>query len=354
MAFSLESVQKKNTSKKKTTTNDNTLRSIKNSLDNFESFCIEEYNGSSDEIIRQASKHGKDGILALLQAWIYWNHDRKLLPRSIMSMATPIKKKLNKFGIALSPLDFKELDFGKIQKEQRGIMTNEMLEHFINHCDKMRKCLYLLQSCSAMRIGEIIALKRKHLDTTKDRIQINLSASMTKAKEARITFVSKECERLLNPIIENLEPNDLIFNTARSTEEHAFRRISKLAGFTEKYESSRCKKVNTHAIRAYAITRMNKLNEFGFGHVIAGHGFYMKTYNRRTPDELLEDYVKAEPYLQIFNRDDPQIQKDMGELREQNKELRADLNAVIEHMKWDTMAPARLRNSRPAEELGKN
>jgi len=34
---------------------------------------------------------------------------------------------------------------------------------------------------------------------------------MTKSGESRITFVSKECEKLLLPILKRLEDNDRVF-----------------------------------------------------------------------------------------------------------------------------------------------
>jgi len=341
--FDLKLIQAQNDQHKQSQLKPNTMKSNKTALDNFETFCIEKFNGPSNEIILQASEDGKKGIIALIQSWIYWNkNERKLASRSIRTMASPIKKMFHKQGVTIIRED--ELDFGKIQKEARGIMTADMIENLINHADKTRKVMYLLQSCSAMRIGEILQLKRKHLDTTKDRIQINLTASMTKASEARITFVSKECEKLLFPIIEDLEPEDLVFNTKSSTEEHAFRRIASLAGFNEKFETTNYSKINSHAIRAWSITRMNKLNEFGFGHVISGHGYYMKTYNRKTPEELLEDYIKAEEYLQVFNRVDET--EELKSLRESQKQLKLDFERFTREVMNGNIRPDVLNGKR--------
>ncbi len=309
----------------------NTKRTTDHNLRNFENFCQSKFNATSNEIMLEASRDGKDGIITVLQAWINWNLDRKLLPRSIRSMASAIKTKFYKNGgIILNKEDMKNLKFGKILKEARGIITADMIENLINHADKKRKALYLLQSCSAMRIGELLQLKKKHFDFSGERIQVNLSASMTKSGESRITFVSKECEKLLLPILKKLNDNDRVFPNKIASEQHAFRRISENAGYTEEYEiTGRCK-ISTHTLRAYAITQMDKLNLFGFGHIIAGHGFYMKTYNRNTPEQLLEDYIKAEPYLQIFNR---VSNKELKEVREELKNVKKEMGKYKEH--WD-------------------
>ncbi len=307
----------------------NTIRSNKHNLRNFENFCQSKFNSNSNEIMLEASKDGKDGIIAVLQAWINWNLERKVLPRSIRSMASAIKTKFyENGGIILNKEDMKNLKFGKILKEARGIITANMIENLINHADKKRKVLYLFQSCTAMRIGEILQLKKKYFDFSKDRIQVNISAKMTKSGESRITFVSKECEKLLTPILKKLNDNDIVFPNKIASEQHAFRRIAESAGYEEEYEITGRAKISTHTLRAYAITRLDKLNEFGFGHIIAGHGFYMKTYNRNTPEQLLEDYIKAEPYLQIFNREDPTIKKNMVEMSIRIKELEGKLESI--------------------------
>ena len=334
--YDLQKLKQENrqTSNSNTKQSQNTTRTTDHNLRNFEKFCQSKFNSNSNEIMLEASKDGKDGIIAVLQSWINWNLDRKLLPRSFRSMASAIKTKFYKNGgIILNKEDMKNLTFGKILKEARGIISADMIENLINHSDKQRKCLYLLQSCSAMRIGELLQLRKKHFDFSKERIQVNLSASMTKSGESRITFVSKECEKLLLPILKKLNDNDIVFPNKIASEQHAFRRISEIAGYTELYETTGRCKISTHTLRAYAITQMNKLNLFGFGHVLAGHGFYMKTYNRRTPDELLEDYIKAEKYLQVFNRVSYDTLKEIEELTKQMNEMETKHNKIYEDMK---------------------
>jgi len=329
----LESLEETTKKQRELSENTNTKKSRTISENNFEAFVEEKFNHSrSDGVIKQIyQEKSKDGILSLINGWIAWNEKRGLASRSIRTMASPIKSMLlAKYNINIKS---DKLDHSKIKKEARGIMTADMIEKLVNHADKSRKVMYLLQSCSAMRIGEMMLLQRKHLDTTKERIQINLTAEMTKSSEARITFVSKECEKLLLPYIKDMKEDTFLFNQSRSTEECAFRRIAELAGFTERFETTNYHKINSHSIRAYAITQMNRLNQFGFGHIIAGHGFYMKTYNRPEPKELLEDFIKAEQFLQVFNREDPDTKKNMAVMSKQLKELKSENEELSKNMR---------------------
>jgi len=137
--------ENKQTGVSNTKQSQNTKRTTDHNLRNFEKFCQSKFNASSNEIMLEASRDGKDGIITVLQAWINWNLDRKLLPRSIRSMASAIKTKFyNNGGIILNKEDMKNLTFGKILKEARGIISADMIEKLINHSDKQRKWLNLL------------------------------------------------------------------------------------------------------------------------------------------------------------------------------------------------------------------
>ncbi len=132
----IKKLKEKNKEKKITKTNPNTLKTRKNSLDNFEAYFEEEFKEPSKDILAQIIKEeGKDGVITLLQAWIYWNSDRGLVPRTIRAMASEVKKQIPK----KIEIEKDDLEYGKVIKEARGIMTSDMMEHFINHCDKKRK-----------------------------------------------------------------------------------------------------------------------------------------------------------------------------------------------------------------------
>ena len=74
------------------------------------------------------------------------------------------------------------------------------------------------------------------------------------------------------------------------------------ADLMEKYDH--CKqnryKIHIHSMRSYFITKSNK-KQFGLGHILAGHDFYMKRYNRYTVDELLSMYKQIEKDLTFKN-----------------------------------------------------
>ncbi len=98
-----------------------------------------------------------------------------------------------------------------------------------------------------------------------------------------------------------IHKSDFIFCGNRTREQalnlvlKRFAAARKKADLMEKY--SHCKqnryKIHVHSMRSYFITKANNI-QFGLGHILAGHNFYMKEYNKYTVDELLFMYKKFE------------------------------------------------------------
>jgi len=114
-----------------------------------------------------------------------------------------------------------------------------------------------------------------------------------------------------------------------TTEGQNFARLCDNVGLNMKYPSG-TRKITIHSFRSYFITKGNKVDDYGFGHAIAGHEHYMKNYERYTDEQLLELYVKLEPELFVF---DSTIQKEENEnlkeqLRIENEKLQNKINHI--------------------------
>jgi len=97
--------------------------------------------------------------------------------------------------------------------------------------------------------------------------------------------------------------------------------------------------ITTHSLRAYAISKLNKVDTFGFGGALAGQKFYLSQYNRweegeEKEGELLNLYIKAEPELWIY-QSKPES-KDMVALQKQINDLRDELADVQDQYVEDT------------------
>jgi len=95
-------------------------------------------------------------------------------------------------------------------------------------------------------------------------------------------------------------------------------------------------------MRAFFITQLGKVDGF-FSHALSGHGHYMKEYDRYSPEEKLEAFLKGEHHLQIIDRVEGrnvtkinQLQKNVKDQQETISELKEMLNeAMISREEWE-------------------
>lgn len=210
-------------------------------------------------------------------------------------------------GIRIHKEDIRDhLIFGRIAQQEREGITKEQLKKIVDNARQERKALYLTMSSSGLRPQEVVQLRKRDFDTNKPRIMIRIPAKYTKTKKSRITFLSKEAENYVLPILNKIGMDDLVFGTnqyplqAKINEEQVFNTLREKLGFTERYDTGTHKITLGGSLRSWFITKANRI-DYGFGHALAGHDQYMKRYDRLSEDDKLELYLKAEPLLSIFS-----------------------------------------------------
>ena len=284
----------------------NTNRIMDNALDGFDSFCKETYNEGSASMYPKLANYEIKATLGIIQKWINWCIEKKQKVSTIKLKLHFIQAKLNDQGVDFRKEHKKKLKYPKVISEPLHAVTREELQKIIGVAKPKKKAMYLLQSSSAMRIGEIIQLKKSDLDLTKSRIKINIRGITTKTGKTRYTFCSKEAEKYLKPFLD-IPDDQLIFNSnmdlhhATISELSIFGRYCDKVGLGKRYPGTHDRMITTHSLRSYAISKLNKVDAFGFGGALAGQQYYLSQYNRFTEEELLELYIKAEPQLWIYH-----------------------------------------------------
>jgi len=154
----------------------------------------------------------------------------------------------------------------------------------------------------------------------------------------RKTFVTKETESYLLPILKKIKDDDLIFATnedslkSKHTEEDYFTRLRIRIGFDGLRYDSGIHKITLHSFRSWFVTKCNRVDS-DFGNALAGHQKYMKKYNRFTEKELCELFIKAEKTLSIFDRIDEEQQKKTEKLYlNRISELETKVAYIKEHL----------------------
>jgi len=210
MAIDLEQVSKSFSKENHAARPFNTQKLIDNTLKEFDNFCKESYQEGSDSIYPKLVNYEIKATQAILQKWINWNLKRNQKPSTIKLKLHFISSKLNEEGVNFTKEHKKKLSIPKNEKPKLHALTRDELQKIIGVAKPLKKAMYLCQTSSGMRIGEILQLRKSDLDFSKERIQVNIRASITKLKQARLTFLSKEAEKYLKPFLENLEDNFLL------------------------------------------------------------------------------------------------------------------------------------------------
>jgi integrase len=291
----------------------NTKNAVRTAINSFENFCQKRYHHNSDYVFEQLSKLKGDvkenQIFETLQDFINYLNEQNHTAWTVRLTVLRLKPYLAyRTMTKIHNEDFKaELNFPKNVKERHESLSLETIKKILDYASPERKALYLTLLSSALRIGEAVQLRKRDFEVFGQRLKISVRAKYTKTKQERITFISKEAEAYVRPILDRMSPDKLVFGTneesfqAMQNEETYFLRLRQKAGFDEKYDSG-VNKVTIHALRSYFITKCEKIHE-GFGHALAGHDRYMKEYERFSDQELLEFYLKAEPELTISDEE---------------------------------------------------
>ena len=185
-------------------------------------------------------------------------------------------------------------------------MVKEEIRRILEVSNHKNRLKILAQLSSGLRRGELLQLRKIDLDTTQERIIVNVPASITKTKKSRVTFFSKEVTPLLKPILKRLNDENYVFFRGKTKPTNVsnhyqliLTKYLKRINLDQKYESGR-HKITTHSFRAFFITKVSR-HDPNLAKYFAGQeqARDLLMYDRLTLDEKLEKYIEFESDLLI-------------------------------------------------------
>lgn len=315
-------------------------------ISNFEKFVSKRYEKrNSDEIFEELSVlqglERENALYDMLQDWINWNQKEGRTNSTVRAMFSNLRQYLYFKGIKTDPQDIKaNLKFGKKVDDERHPLSDEEYRSIVNAFSKspVRQSLYLYLGSSGSRIGETLKLRKRDLDFSQQRIKVSIPASITKTRKGRTTYMSKETEAKLKPILDRLNPDDLIFtkeyanpSSAVIVEQKSLIKVLDRLVLNSRYSSNNFRKITSHSFRSYFFTKAARKHGENYAHKMTGHGGYLMQYDRLTEEEKLKMYLELEPDLMIF--DQTRNELEISRLREENqsiKELRDEVKKLRE------------------------
>jgi len=293
-------------------------------IQGFERFCKEQFSISPvEKLIDELKEEEENIIYDVIQKWINWESID-----DIKNRFSHLNGYLYYHGIKISSQDVRHnLNFPKVKKRQPYGVKLEELQDIMSPVPYIKKALYLALVSSGMRIGEALRIQKKDLNFSRNRIQITIPAEIAKNGIERITWLSKEAEKYNIKKINKLDDDELVWGSSKPlhwennviSQVIMFGRYTVKANLDMKYASG-IRKITLHSLRSYFITKGNKV-DFGFGHALGGHDYYMKRYDE---DDLYDMYLKLEPHLGIF--DLTLKNQEITELQKVNEKYQAIVN----------------------------
>ena len=273
-----------------------------------------------------ASQPNDEQVYDYLQAHINALRARNMNPVTIKTYFSLIKQYLHYRSIKLDLIDIKQsLNFPKKMVEELRPLELDTFRKMLKACSTKREMLYLAQSSSGMRIGEMMQLRKKDIHTNMARLMVKIPAVFTKTGVARTTFFSAEAANLVVPKLKKIGDSDLVFSISNNPrgnvciEARYLCELQEKMGISDKYETNGRNVITTHSFRAFFITKISRKDP-NLAKYFSGQKGYLLQYDRLTDAEKLFHYMGFESLLLVSDK--ARDQEKIRNLEEENKGLK--------------------------------
>jgi integrase len=312
-----------------------TVALSKVALNKWDAFCVKQYQKNGDQVVLDLISEDEQTRFDTLQAYVNYLNE-ELASSTIPNYFSKLSDFLYYMGIKLDPRDVKHnISFPIIHEQEAEPFTVDEQQMIINSVPNQKKAIYLCSSSSGMRIGSIMQLRKKDISYELNRPMVKVRAETTKKKRSYTTFFSKEADKYLRPLLKTKEDDELIFTKnpdwhhAEINEGNIFRRRLVQLGWIDRTNTGRYKK-NIHSFRSHFITKVAR-HDANLSKKMSGQKGYLLSYDRLSDQELLEEYLKFEPDLLIFDtmKKDLKITQ-LQEVIKQKEGLQAQIDRIYD------------------------
>jgi len=287
-----------------------TVDFCKSALLSFDRFVFAKFGKDSteqviDDIKKLPESRHESVMIDLFQKYLHWKHEDSKASTSVAYYQTAVEYfsfhqlRINHYNLR------RDIILPEDPKNMKYAMTLLEIRKLIDFSKPKRKALYTVLVSSGMRIGETLGLKKRDFDFSEDRIRITIPAKLTKKNIQRQTYISKEAEHYLIPIIKKMNQDELIFSSNKDIRKSVdneilnFWNLRKKSGLDAKYDNSNYHKISLHSFRAFFETQASNTHGLEYAHALIGHSGYLEQYYRLSEEDRLEKYIELEPKITI-------------------------------------------------------
>jgi len=233
---------------------------------------------------------------------------------------------------------------GHYEEEDAVPLNSAMAQRIMEETKSKRsKAFYMVMNDTAFRTSEAAKIQEKHIDFTKNPVEIFLPEENSKGKNTSGTrYLRKSTAEYLKQFIRG-EPERLIFlrgtlKNFRQTILIQIRTVYNSLGahefpeFLELDPETGRHKFNLHSWRKRCATEYAKKNGEAMAHGYIRHTKYLPQYTLKTKDEKIQAFRRAEDDLAI-----DQVKKTKAAMKEATKNLK-EFNAEKDKMLTEQQA----------------
>ena len=265
-------------------------------------------------------------------------------PKSIHNYVSSVKMLLEHHRIDLDKTFWKKLKGRGIEKVLEPICdfkipTQKELKKILTHANTKPRAMYLLQSSSGMRIGEVCNLKyvkddpeHSDIDLSYEYPHITLRDTKNRAKgRTRCSPEAKEAILEWLKIRPNNNDNRL-FQCKSKVARIMWNRMLKNSGLAKKDKHGKYPRnlMGTHSLRKYFRNEFSKYNNDIASYLMNQRTGLDRKYRDWTDEYLDQEYSKGVDHLFVFqsNVTDEKltsINEELDQLRKDNEEMKAQI-----------------------------
>ena len=309
--------------------------------------------------IRNLNNRNKNKIMDQYEHDItkYRNYliEQKYSPKSIHNYISSVKMLLEHHRIDIGNAFWKKLKKRGEEKYNESICdfqipTREELKKILMHANTKPRALFLLQSSSGMRIGEICNLTENDIDLTFEYPHIQLRKTKSRAKgRTRCSPEAKEAiQEWLKIRPDNGDPR--LFQCKTKTARIMWNRLLKKAGYIKTDRSGKYPRflMGTHTLRKYFRNEFSKYSNDLAAYLMNQRTGLDRKYREWTDKYLDEEYSKGVENVLVFQQNVTservgdleqqlhQVQKDKQEMQDKIADLESKLSELkIEKLEQD-------------------
>lgn len=298
----------------------------------FDQFVQYQYHDDLEKLV-ETIKTGSSDVYKVLDNYSEWLVAQELKAKTVRDYVVAAKKLLRFMDVVILNEQFLDkVTLPTVEEIMDEAPTADQIKMIVMRCNPRLRALVMLMATSGMREGEALKLRIKDFDFKSKPCRVLIPASITKTSRGRETYISEEAVEAINVWLnkwksrenrsDSITPESLLLDfgdniyTAEKNAIKMFRTV--MEHFPEmnlKVDSDhRVHKIHLYSFRKFFYSKTMPIIGEERAHALMGHGSYMKTYNKRTPEERRADYLKCVDALSIMRPSGTVTREEVDEL----------------------------------------